>query len=684
MLKRAGWLVLGVSVGCLLPACNVVEKHAIALPSVFSDHAVFQQGREIPVWGTAEPGCRVVVRFAGQRKGAVAGGQGRWTVRLDPVAAGGPYELTASIGLTEVRREDILVGEVWVCSGQSNMEFALRQANNSEQEVADANCPAIRLFTVPKKLSSSPERDVAGQWSLCKPETSQGFSAVGYLFGRQLHEALHVPIGLINASWGGSRAEPWTPRRDLEMKPEFAARLAEYDRRYAAETAELPKRMAAYEQALRKFRVTFAGFMKGLSAKDRGTAGRWQMPATDTGDWKTMKLPVLWESAGLADFDGIVWFRRAVDVPAAWAGKDLALELGPIDDDDVTYFNGVKVGAIGYGTDGHWQLPRKYTVPGKLVAGGKNVIVCRVFDGGGGGGIYGAPGQMKLTLAAGAGGQVVSLAGPWKYRVGLDGKDETIPNSPPRPGQGRNVGTMYNAMIAPLVPYGIAGVLWYQGESNAGQPGEYARLFPTMIRAWRRQWGQGDFAFLFVQLANFLAPPKDPDEGGWAWVREAQTRALSLPKVGMAVTIDIGNAKDIHPRNKQDVGKRLALAALAKQYGRKGVFSGPIYESMAIEGSTIRLRFRHVGGGLVARGGPLKQFAIAGEDRKFVWAEARIEKAAGEAKPGDSVVVSSKLVPKPVAVRYAWASNPEGCNLVNKESLPASPFRTDDWPRPTK
>ena len=675
-------LLQGRRVPVWAPA-GVIEKHELSLPAVFSDHAVFQQGREIPVWGTAEPGKRVVVRFAGQKKGAVAGDHGRWLVRLDPVAAGGPHELRVSVGLKTVERTDILVGEVWVCSGQSNMAWPLSRAKDAAKEVILSDYPEIRLLSAPRTVAQEPAGDLEAEWVPCTSETAPGFSAVAYFFGRYLHRRLGVPVGLIHASWGGSRAESWTPRSDLELDPNFAPLLAQWDARYQALLADETRRPGGYEKAMDRYRRDVAAFRERLGAKDRGLQGRWYRADLDANGWKTMTLPTAWEQGGLAGFDGVVWFRREVTVPAEWAGSELLLEWGPIDDDDETYFNGTKVGATGYGQANSWRVPRKYRVPGRLVKGGRNVIACRVLDGSGSGGIYGQARQMKLVPQGVLAGGDLSLAGAWTYRVGCALGDEKLPQAPRRPGGARNVGFMYNGMIAPLVPYGIAGVIWYQGESNAGQPAEYARLFPTMIRGWRRRWKQGDFAFLFVQLANYMAPAREPDEGGWAWVREAQVRALDLPMTAMVATIDIGEAADIHPRNKQDVGRRLALAALAKVHRRDVVYSGPVADTMAVEGNKVRIRFKHIGAGLLAKGASapaLKHFAVAGEDRQWVWAEARVAPAADGSDP-DTVVVWSDRVAKPVAVRYAWASNPEGCNLYNLEGLPAVPFRTDDWPR---
>jgi len=657
-------------------------EEAPRLAAVFCDHAVLQRHRAVPVWGTARPGHRVVVEFANQKLATVAGDEGRWIVRFDPMHAGGPYELKVSSGMGKVERKDIMIGEVWVCSGQSNMAWPLSAVNEAQREVRDAVRPNIRLFTVPRRLALGPSDDVEGHWSPCSPQTARGFSAVGYFFGRELYRRLGVPIGLINASWGGSRAEPWTPRRFLNDMPELADTLAGMDKQVEQYHRGRDEAMREFHQATKDYNLTLQKYMGEVMKKDAGSKGGWQQVGLDTAGWETMKLPALWEDTKVGNFDGIIWFRREVDIPEPWAGQDLLLELGPVDDDDVTFFNGVQIGAMGYGRQNHWMTPRSYPVPSSLVKAGKATIVCRVLDGGGGGGFGGEPGQMRLSLAN-APARTMPLAGEWLYKVGFGEAGFRVPGPPRRPSLPRGVGSMYNGMIAPIQPYAIAGAIWYQGESNAGRPIEYRTLFPRMIRSWRETWGQDDFPFLFVQLANFTPAPAEPDEGGWAWLREAQTMALATPNTGMAVTIDIGEAGDIHPRNKQDVGKRLALAAMVKAYGRTTlVHSGPMYESMKIDGGTVRLKFRHVGEGLEAKGGPLKRFAIAGEDGKFVWADAEIAPPAGEDKPADTVIVRAASVAKPAAVRYAWSSNPAGCNLYNKDGLPASPFRTDDWPRP--
>jgi sialate O-acetylesterase len=385
-----------------------------------------------------------------------------------------------------------------------------------------------------------------------------------------------------------------------------------------------------------------------------------------------MDLPQQIETAGLL-IDGAVWFRKVVELPESWSGKDLVLNLPPIDDHDVTYFNGTKIGSTGRETPNSYMVPRKYVAPGSLVHSGRNVIAVRVFDSAGEGGFNGG-GAMSIGPAGAGVSQVISLRGTWDYKVelALDPKHPDWGTRPEAVGESNqnNPSVLYNAMIAPLVPFALRGVIWYQGESNAGRAYQYRTLFPIMIRNWRSAWGR-DFPFYFVQLPNWHASKAQPDESDWAELREAQTMTLREPATGMAVTIDIGDEIDLHPRNKLDVGRRLAGWALAGTYGENVVPSGPLFDRSSIEGDKVRIRFKYSNGLKTIDGGPLKGFAIAGEDRRFVWADARID--------GDTVIVSSPMVPKPAAVRYGWADNPIA-NLYNKAGLPASPFRTDDWP----
>ncbi len=505
----------------------------VKLPAVISDNMVLQRGKAARLWGWAEPGEQIMVSVSWRNMawGVTADKNGKWSLVMTPPKTAGPYEMTFS-GKNTTTIKNILVGEVWVCSGQSNMQWSVARSANHEQEIAEADYPNIRLFAVERKVAEQPQTDCVGSWQLCSPQTIPGFSAVAYYFGRKLHKELKVPVGLIHTSWGGTPAEAWTRRDVLESEADCVPILQRFDEAIA----NYPEAKKEYDENINK--------------------------------WK--------EAAEKAKSEGK-------------------------------------------------EPPKR-------------------------------------------------------------------PRPPFGPGNPHSLAGLYNAMIAPLIPYGIQGAIWYQGESNAGRAYQYRTLFPAMITNWRTDWSQGDFPFLFVQLANFMAVSPEPVDSAWAELREAQLMTLALRNMGMAVIIDIGEANNIHPKNKQDVGKRLALWALAKTYGKKLVYSGPIYKLMKIEKHdilrhaiargekiekrdtecVIRLFFDHVGNGLVARGGePLKGFAVAGADRKFVWADAKID--------GNTVVVSSDEVSKPAAVRYGWANNPV-CNLYNKEGLPASPFRTDEWP----
>ncbi|HEX8116424.1 MAG TPA: sialate O-acetylesterase [Pyrinomonadaceae bacterium] len=654
---------LALTASLLLLILAHAARAGVRVPSVIGDNMVLQQGRKVRVWGWAEPGERVTVTFRGEKSSATADVRGRWEVYVGPHKAGGPFELTVA-GRNTLTFKNVLVGEVWVCSGQSNMEWSLVNAQDGAREAAAASYPFIHLFTVTKRTSDKPLEDVEGHWVVTTPKEAAQFSAVGYFFGRELHKRLNVPVGLIHTSWGGTPAEAWTSRAVLASDPTLKPILERYDR----QLTDLPRLQREYEAAqaewARKYMTEDAG--------NKGEPEGYAKPAYDAAAWKSMRLPQFWETAGL-DVDGVVWFRREVEVPAAWVGKELTLKLGAIDDFDTTYFNGERVGSTGADTPNAWMALREYRVPGSLVRAGRNTVAVRVYDRMGGGGFGG--GEMSLAPVGAAKADAVPLDGEWSYK-----EEATVPSrridwgsqpQAPGPANQNSPVVLYNAMLAPLTPYAIRGAIWYQGESNAGRAYQYRVLFPAMIRDWRVAWGEGDFPFYFVQLANWKARPHDSVDSEWAELREAQTMTLKTPNTGMAVTIDIGNPDDIHPRNKLDVGLRLARWALADTYGMKLEKSGPLYDSFKVEGDRVRITFKHAGGLKTRDGAAPAGFYVAGSDRKFVPAEARIEK--GE------VVVWSKDVPAPVAARYAWADNPTA-NLYNSDNLPASPFRTDDWP----
>lgn len=640
-----------------------VVRAEVRLPSIVSDNMVLQQGMKIPIWGRASPRERVTVTFNDKASNTIADAHGRWQIWIGPLKAAGPSELTVK-GDNVLTIRNVLVGEIWLCSGQSNMEWPLVNTVNGNEAVAQANHPEIRLFTVEHHTAALPLEDVQGRWVVTTPEEAANFSAVGYFFGRELYRRLKVPIGLIDSSWGGTPAEAWTSHEALLSSPQLKPILDDYESSLNA----LPQTKEAYLRAL----VQWEDQNLHIDAGNKGEALGYADPLSATTDWQTMDLPKQFETAGLV-IDGAVWFRRVVEIPPSWAGKDLVLNLPPIDDHDITYFNGQKIGSTGRETPNSYMVPRKYAVPGSLVHAGRSVVAVRVFDSAGEGG-FSRGGTMSIELSDVGDSQAISLRGPWDYKVEL-ALEPKRPDWGTRPeavgvSNQNNPSVLYNAMIAPLVPFGIRGVIWYQGESNAGRAYQYRTLFPILIRSWRSARGR-DFPFYFVQLANWHASKAEPDESDWAELREAQAMTLREPDTGMAVTIDIGDENDIHPRNKLDVGRRLAAWALSQTYGQSLMPSGPLFEAASIKGNTIRIRFKHGAGLKTIDGGPVKGFAIAGEDRRFVWADARIE--------GDTVIVSNENIPNPVAVRYGWADNPI-VNLYNKAGLPASPFRTDDWP----
>lgn len=633
----------------------------IKLPAMFTDNMVLQQQTDAPIWGKASPGKEVKVTTSWDNRTYTvkADADGSWKIAMKTPAYGGPYTVTITDGKKLVLN-NVMIGEVWICSGQSNMEMPLAgwgEVLNFKQEIADANFPNIRLLQVKKKTSYVPQSDLVlqnGGWQVCSPATVPEFSSVAYFFGRNLHQNMNnIPIGLIDASWGGTIAEAWTSNDALESMPYFAKTVSE-------------KKGLSDAEAEKKYLAIYGAWEEQVMKADKGFSNGdpvWASLEANDADWKDMALPGLWEGNGLGEFDGIVWFRKTIEIPDNWAGKKLELSLGAVDDEEVTYFNGVKIGS----TSGY-NVNRVYTIPANLVKKGKAVITVRVLDTGGGGGFGGSAPEMYLRPEKN--GTPLSLAGNWKYNAVINFSN--FPPLPPALGNPNQPSVLFNAMIHPIIPFPIKGAIWYQGESNADRGYQYRELFPLMIRDWRKQM-KNDIPFYFVQLANFMERKAEPQESNWAELREAQLQTLQLDNTGMAVTIDIGEAYDIHPKNKQDVGIRLALAARANTYGQNIPYSGPIYRSYSINDNKIRVSFTNTDGGLKIKDGQtLKGFTIAGPDHKFYNADAVIS--------GNDVIVSSSNVPYPVAVRYAWADNPD-CNLHNGAGLPASPFRTDDWRR---
>jgi len=648
-------LVLLVLISCESPG-NPAKN--LKVSPLFTDNMVLQQKQNIHIWGKANPDGEVTITFQNQNKKAIADKEGRWKADLSPVPAGGPYELTIK-GEKTYTIHNVMVGEVWVCSGQSNMEMPVSgdwaKVNNDKEEVANANHPDIRLFQVDKVMANTPQEELESSgWKVCSPETISNFSAVAYFYGRYLQKELNVPVGLIQTAWGGTVVEAWMSGKSLKEFPDFKEIVSVIENDKSTEEEKLiqaKKELNEWPDKIEKI------------LKTEGTLNHaYQDADYKTEDWKLMKLPALWEDQGL-DIDGVVWFSKEINIPSSWKGKDLKLSLGGINDYDITWFNGKRVGR---GTD--VAIQRVYNIPASIVNTGKNRITVQVLDIGNVGGLYGPVKNMKIFTKNNS----ISLAGNWKYKI--DPIKLNINKLPDKPNQNSGVNrpsVLYNAMIHPLLPYSIKGAIWYQGESNAERAYQYRDLFSAMIKNWRNDWGEGDFPFYFVQLANFKKAEALPKDDSWAELREAQNMALKLPNTGVAIIIDIGNAKDIHPKNKQEVGKRLALNALANTYHKNIPYSGPMYQSMAIKGNKIIVHFDHVYQGLKTKNNEeIQGFAIAGKDRKFVWAKAKIE--------GDTVIVWNSQISNPVAVRYAWAANPV-CNLYNSEYLPASPFRTDQW-----
>ncbi|GAB4198729.1 MAG: sialate O-acetylesterase [Thermoflexibacter sp.] len=623
------------------------------MPKIFADGMVLQRDIPVPIWGWADAGEKVTVTFLGKRYTTKADTDGKWILKLAEMKAGGTFEMTIQGKEKEaITIKNIMIGEVWIASGQSNMEWKIDWLPYKNTEPSLANFSQIRMFTVPRELSAKPEKDITGgTWQEAVGNNVKDFSAVAYFFAKELYQHYKIPIGIINTSWGGTIAETWMSAGAAKQIPDFKAVVE-----------DLEKTPDAIEKAKREAEEARKRFEEMVNVKETGLVEKWWQNDLNTNDWKEMKLPTLWESAGLPNLDGVVWFRKEIEIPEKYLGKDLVLSLGAIDDSDETYFNGEKIGQ----TMQKYAEARVYKIPANKLKNGKNTLTIRVIDTGGGGGIYGKPEEMFVGLGT---ERIVELAGNWKYKVGL-GENISLPQSF---GPNSRPTLLYNAMIYPLVPYAIRGAIWYQGESNAGRAYQYRTVFPALIQDWRNQWKQGDFPFLFVQLANFMKFEDEPKDSDWAELREAQTMTLSLPNTGMAVITDIGEANDIHPKNKHDVGKRLALAAKKVAYKEDIIYSSPMYESMQVNGNKIVISFKNIGSGLMVkdRYGYIKGFAIAGEDKKFYWAKAYLD--------GDKVIVENESVSKPVAVRYAWANNPEDANLFSKEGLPVCPFRTDEW-----
>ncbi len=624
----------------------------VRLPRLISDGMVLQRDARVKIWGWAANGEKISIHFIDSVYATTADSAGEWNIVLSGLKAGGPYAMQIYAGDT-ITVNDILIGDVYVCSGQSNMELPMNRVSPIYgAEIANSENSSIRQFYVPQVYNfNEPQKDLdSGSWKAANPKNVLNFSAVAYFFAKELYDKYKIPIGVINASLGGSPVESWISEGSLKAFPEYYKEAMRF------------KDPALIKQIESEDSKRINGWYSLLRQNDEGYKDPqkpWYDPSLHTTHWATMKVPGYWSNTALGNINGVVWFRKKIIVPLSIAGKEAKLILGRIVDADSVFINGVFVGTTSY-----QYPPRRYNIPPHLLKEGANTIVVRIINSAGHGGFV-----LDKAYEIISGDDTVDLRGDWKYRLGATMEplaSQTFIRWKPL--------GLYNAMIAPLLNYRIRGVVWYQGESNTDRPVEYRSLFAALIKDWRNNWKQGDLPFLFVQLPNFMEAKSQPSESNWALLRESQLETLALPNTGMAVTIDIGEWNDIHPLDKKDVGTRLALAAQKVVYGDDNVvYSGPIYQSMKIDENKAVLTFTNIGSGLIAKGGELKCFAIAGADRQFVWANAKIE--------NDKIIVWSDKVPDPVAVRYAWADNPAGANLYNKDGLPASPFRTDEWIR---
>ncbi len=618
----------------------------VKLPKIFGDNMILQRNKPITVWGWADAGEKVTIQFKHQLQKTKAGKDGKWKITLNAEPAGGPFQLSAT-GKNKIVLKNILIGELWICSGQSNMEMTVASSKNAVQEMSEGNFPEIRQFKVPAVIAPVAAEDLpGGEWENASPATVGKFTAVGYFFAKKLYEELKIPVGLINTSWGGTIIETWISREALESNEDFKNVFEK--KSFNDIEAQNEKE---YQSLKKEIEATQGTLAHGLSPED------FKSLSHDHSHWKKMTLPGNFNDNGLAKFDGTVWFRKLIKLDQDDIAKSAVLNLSTIDDVDETYINDQLVG-----TTKTYDIAREYNIPTGVLKEGDNIVAVRVTDGGGNGGFFGKPYELNLVCS----NKTISLAGEWFYKIENLKKNAANPNS--------YASLLFNSMINPLIPFAIRGALWYQGESNAARAVQYQKAFPLLITDWRNRFQQGDFPFYFVQLASFNAGNGNSNKGSsWAELRESQTKTLSLPNTGMAVTLDIGESNDIHPKNKQSVGERLAAIALHQFYNKNIAYTGPVYQSMKTEGNKIIISFSNVDSGYFIKDkyNYIKGFEIAGADKRFYFAQAYINDG--------KVVVYSDSVEIPVAARYGWADDMPEANLYNRQGFPAVPFRTDNW-----
>ncbi len=634
----------------------------IQLASPFQDHAILQRDKPLTVWGWGPPNAAISISLGQASAQTTIAADGTWQVQLAPQPAGGPHTLDVVSGSQTITLNDILLGDLWLASGQSNMQMLLRDCRDAAAEIAAANYPSIRLLTTSRVIAMQPQETVGGAWQVCTPDFAGEFSGTAYFFARHLHRQLNIPIGIIDSSWGGTIAEAWTSREGLLVEPANRHFIEKLDYMLAPGPNSTKEEFEKEQQQWRD-----------KLPKDSGNAGfdnSWHLPAFDDSQWNSLKLPLSWQHAG-HNISGVFWFRHQVEIPAAWAGQTLELSIGACDKRDYTYFNGHLCGSFGMEDDPNaWNTPRRYTIPATQLQSGIQTIAVRVFSEIYQGGMIGPAREMWLAPVGADPSQRLSLAGDWRYAIEQDYGyvDIPPPPAPYGPGNANSPTALFNSMIAPYLPLALTGFIWYQGESNTARYDGYHTTFSNLIRDWRRLFGQGDLPFYFVQLANYMATSTQPLHSSWAELREAQRRTLALPHTGMAVAIDIGEANDIHPKNKQDIGLRLALAALQHTYQIPNTHgTSPQPHRAWRDGDRVIIQFRDTAGGLQLTSDtqPLG-FALAEQNRKYRWAEAKLIAP-------DQVELHTPPLSDPLWVRYAWANNPV-TNLVGGTGLPASPF----------
>ncbi len=612
---------------------------------IFGDNMVLQRGKPDTIWGWSQPGDNVRVEIGGHTAVGAAGSDGRWQVEINPPKAGGPYALKIS-GRESVELKNVMVGDVWLCGGQSNMQLPLRFTLNGEDEVKAANFPEIRYFTVADHVAYHKNNVVEGSWKVVSPDTAGSLSAVAYYFARKLQPEIHVPIGLVVDAVGGTPSEAWTSADALKPLHDFDVPLSQVEQLAAAGAPEYGNYI-----------------MHWYDEFDAGLKEKWFAPELNDSDWKTVNVPGGFAELGVPDMPAVAWFRKEIDVPSPVPDGRAMILLGSIERMDTVYINGTLVGASSW-----VENPRAYFVRPGVLKPGKNLIAIRVFKTKPDGGFMAKPDELHLVLGDKTS---IALAGEWKAKLSVDARP---PHALPAAWESWPVmpTVLYDGMLAPVAPLAIRGAIWYQGEQNSPRGYQYRKILPAMIGDWRNVLGQGDFPFFIVSLPRFSPHSAVPIDDGWADIRESQAiAAATVPDSCLVVTIDTGEADNIHPKLKEPVGDRLAFCALARSYHKHVAYAGPTLKSVDRRPAEIRLRFAHTEGGLVLKGAKLGEFSIAGEDRKFHWANARIS--------GNAVIVSSSDVAHPREVRYAWQSNPEA-TLFNGAGLPASPFRTDTWP----